>query len=580
MFETGGVSLRQISSRTFASVNFEEKADIFGDLGDKKYDRVALDEDERKEEEFLKNEAKRPRRLVPSAGKYAAMIKAHIKSGDLKAGVGVLEQVRKDRSKPDNYMYNLLIRAFAVQGNIKKCFSLYNQMKKQDLKPTLATYTSLLNACANCANADMSLEKLNYARQLLIEKDVQLNAAHYNAMIKAYGRHGKLFEAFQLVDEMKDKKLTIGISTFNFLLQGTISDKEAGFRHALLVWQLLRNRKLKPDIFTFNIFLRTARDCKLGNFKIDDLLVSHIPGEAKALYTVSDRTNLMAHPPEVCPNLPLLGNSENVEPNSADDSVETTTGSTELRVDNRSDLELELADATTPIVHLESSSPETNLLLVGGFNNFVDQMKADNVKPDIKTVTYLMELVPPTLAAEKTVINYAKSMGIQLDVSFYNLLIRKRSFRFDYSNALKVLPMMQQDNLEPNIMTWGVLALTCRNGQQARELFEGMELSGHRMNVQIIGAILSQASTRWLFGLILELMEKMRVEGPRPNDKIYEILESFRKKAAEVSRDKNSPEFVRQAYWMNGYRKFNLRYSTWLKEIKEDSENKKKTKSF
>jgi len=37
------------------------------------------------------------------------------------------------------------------------------------------------------------------------------------------------------VDEMAEKKVPISDETFNFLLQACITDKEAGFRHALLV---------------------------------------------------------------------------------------------------------------------------------------------------------------------------------------------------------------------------------------------------------------------------------------------------------------------------------------------------------
>lgn len=51
----------------------------------------------------------------------------------------------------------------------------------------------------------------------------------------AFGRTGDLLTAFSLVDEMLTKKYKLKDETFNFLLQACISDKEAGFRHALLV---------------------------------------------------------------------------------------------------------------------------------------------------------------------------------------------------------------------------------------------------------------------------------------------------------------------------------------------------------
>lgn len=432
------VSLHQTLWRNFASANLQEAADVFGDLGDKQYEKTDMDEFELQEEEFLKNEAKQPRRLVPSPGRYADKIKQHIQSRDLKAAVGVLDQIKKDRNEPNEYMYNLLIRALAMQGQLKECFSLYNRMKKQNLKPTSPTYVSLLNACANSSRSKLALEKLNDIRQLFVEKQIKLNPVHYNVMIKVYGRHGRLLEAFQLVDEMRDQKLTIGISTCNFLLQGSITDKDAGFRHSLVVWHILRCRNLKPDIFTYNLLLRSARDCKLGKFNVRDLLVSPSPEVPPAEITYSDRINLLAYPPVLSQTMPLISDSKKCTDTDSDDNLQHTRESTELVAVNKSDSMLEPAVESTdtvPDVYLESSSPEKNLILMGGFNNFIDQMKKDNVQPDIKTITFLMELVPSTESAEKAVLKYAKAMGVQLDIDFYNLLIRKRSFRFDYDSA-------------------------------------------------------------------------------------------------------------------------------------------------
>jgi pentatricopeptide repeat domain-containing protein 1 len=58
---------------------------------------------------------------------------------------------------------------------------------------------------------------------------------HITLVISAFGRCGDLLTAFTLVDEMTEKKVPISDETFNFLLQACITDKEAGFRHALLV---------------------------------------------------------------------------------------------------------------------------------------------------------------------------------------------------------------------------------------------------------------------------------------------------------------------------------------------------------
>lgn len=43
-------------------------------------------------------------------------------------------------------------------------------------------------------------------------------------------------------------------------------------------------------------------------------------------------------------------------------------------------------------------------MLLGGCSGFLKNMKFNHVKPNIKTFTQLLEVIPPTLTAEK--VNY------------------------------------------------------------------------------------------------------------------------------------------------------------------------------
>lgn len=40
-------------------------------------------------------------------------------------------------------------------------------------------------------------------------------------------------------------------------------------------------------------------------------------------------------------------------------------------------------------------------MLLGGFRNILEEMEVDNVKPDIKTFTLLLDVIPSTLTAEE-----------------------------------------------------------------------------------------------------------------------------------------------------------------------------------
>jgi len=48
------------------------------------------------------------------------------------------------------------------------------------------------------------------------------------------------------------------------------------------------------------------------------------------------------------------------------------------------------------------------LILLGGCSGFLKNMKINKIKPDIKTFTQLLEVIPPTLSAEKVSYLYEK----------------------------------------------------------------------------------------------------------------------------------------------------------------------------
>ena len=59
--------------------------------------------------------------------------------------------------------------------------------------------------------------------------------------------------------------------------------------------------------------------------------------------------------------------------------------------------------------------------------------------PDEKFLTQLIEVLPPSLAAEEDVLKVAKKLGIHLGTDFFNILIRKRIKRRDNEGAMVFL---------------------------------------------------------------------------------------------------------------------------------------------
>lgn len=367
-----------------------------------------MDEREEEEEKFQDTEACIPRRLKPSLGQYAEMIKSHISKKDLNSALQVLDLIKENRDKPTIYLYNLLLYGLAKQGDVKQCFSLYNKAKKYKLQPNAATYTSLFNACALSNNSEVALEHLNKLRKLLYERQLPLNDTHYNVMVKAYSWHGQIVNAFQLADEMRDRRIPIGEITYNSLFHGAISNKEAGLRHALIIWHLMHMKNIKPSLITYNLLLRAIRDTNLGNLKPDDVLLSGF-SQTRVSMLEGEKPDLLASPPTLSTLLPMK-KEQNVMQHDTDVVVQKSVNLNDVLVSNR-------------------------LILFGGLEGFLNRMSNDGVKPNIKTITLLLDLIPNTVSAENLLVKTAEEKNIELDIDFFNMLIKRRSIRFDYKAA-------------------------------------------------------------------------------------------------------------------------------------------------
>jgi len=330
---------------------------------------------------------------------------------------------------------------------------------------TGGTYTSLFNACANAPSLSDGLAKAQIVRENMLEKGYEPNVKNYNAMIKAYGRCGDVDTAYMLADEMKERQLELNADTYNFLLQACASNSEHGFRHALLTWHKMLQSGISPDYYSFNAMLRCARDCGFGDLD-------------------SMREVLAQIAPAAASRKPILQLEEGQKDDLRSISQNNNSLPAQIEVSTTAS-ELELPNLLLPRPHLgslvaleEVTRPHERFLLLGGLTGFLEHMKQHNITPNIETFTTMLEVIPPTNSAEKQLLTFVRKIGLKADIDFFNILIKKRSMRFDYESAREVLTMIRTAGLRPDIVTYGVLALGCRTQEEARELLQQMKEAG------------------------------------------------------------------------------------------------------
>lgn len=364
--------------------------------------------------------------------RYQLMVKSFIRDKRLKEAIDVVEvRMKEDRVKPDYYIYDLLIMECGRLGYTKKAFKLYSQMKKRGLKVTGPTYAALFTACAKSIHPKIALDLVKNLHKTIIQNGFAANEIVYNAMISAYGRCGEIETAFQIVDEMKEKKLQLKIDTMNHLLQVCCSDTEYGFRHALLVWHRMFHKKLTPDIHSFNLLLRCTRDCGFGDIhemKNVIALLLHFSKKDANLKTTGNEVLLIEDKP-----------TNSINANEHVEIVEKTSSDVDSLSKEVCD---QMPNLLNRLPHLGSvvqlkmaNSPEDRLMILGGLNGVIAEFEENKVRPNVKTFSQLLYSIPATQAAEHELIEKMRYMRVRADTDFFNLLMKRRILRKDHEGA-------------------------------------------------------------------------------------------------------------------------------------------------
>lgn len=229
---------------------------------------------------------------------------------------------------------------------------------------------------------------------------------------------------------------------------------------------------VKPDIFHYNLFLRTVRDCSIGtNSDFEQLMtLGSTPIQRNLIRSKGNRKSLSS------------GGDQTQEVLLLNEKSAHETEVLNLQNDNQTAIACQTPNLFVPgsfkdVVSIgEMKYPQDRLALVGGVQGMVAMMKHDNANPDIKTFTTMLDCIPLNTEDETNFLEVVKSYNIKLDVGFYNKLMRKRTKRGDMQSALAVMEMMTEHGLKPDISTFGTLATGCKKKEQGLSLLKGIEV--------------------------------------------------------------------------------------------------------
>lgn len=547
----------------------EEEEESFGTLSNKYSSRkifqkstaqlynLRLREQSAEDEETeLEPEIWRGRRNTPYW--YFFQCKRLIREGKLAEALDLFERqmLKEERLQPLECNYTVLIGGCGRAGYLKKAFRLYNDMKKRDLEPSDATYTALFNVCAESPWKDSALQSALKLRQQLQARNFQLNLKTYHALLKMAAMCADLRMCLDVFKEIVQKGHAVTEETFSYLLMGCIQDKKTGFRYALQVWRQMLSLGLQPSQHGYNLLLGAARDCGLGDPEVASALLLRPREETVMLQPLVLES--LPEPHEArAPSKAQPEVETNTEP---DHKVALTSLAPEPSLCGLEANLLTLGPVSPAVVSFGTvTTPADRLALMGGLEGFLGKMEEHGLRPNIKTLTLLAEVVAPGSPSESSLLTVLDTYQVEADVTFFNTLMRKKSKSGDLEGAKALLPLLAKRGIVPNLQTFCNLAIGCHRPRDGLQLLADMKKSQMTPNTHIYSTLINAALKKLDYTYLIDILKDMRQNRVPVNEVVIRQLEFAAQYPPSFDRYKGKNTYLEK---IDGFRAY---YKQWLK---------------
>lgn len=208
-----------------------------------------------------------------------------------------------------------------------------------------------------------------------------------------------------------------------------------------------------PDSKNYNVLLRTARDCGIGDASLaSSMLLGSDRKYEREHVSESGRTDVI--------DIDLLERQLFIQPDPLSDRQQDSRDSEDESRSNKDSTSLIPVRQTVSLpANIEGEATAPNLLdvfegkrggvislgtvdgapdrlaLIGGADGVLKKMEANGLSPDLKTLTLLADTMELGHASLQLLLKVAKQHKVKLDVAFFNSVIRRAARAGDLEEA-------------------------------------------------------------------------------------------------------------------------------------------------
>ena len=124
----------------------------------------------------------------------SSIIDMYAKCGNMKDS----EKVFSEQLEPNEVIYNAMICGHAHHGKAQQAIEVFSMLEKNGLTPNRVTFLAVLSACSHGGYVE---ETLYFFTLMLNKYKIKPESEHYSCLVDAYGRAGRLEEAYQIVQK-------------------------------------------------------------------------------------------------------------------------------------------------------------------------------------------------------------------------------------------------------------------------------------------------------------------------------------------------------------------------------------------